>query len=70
MFNLAFEIMILKSRKKKFLIARGMNWHPAKLSEVLNETYKPTDEEWERLAKEVGCEAHEISPRGKPLEVA
>ena len=70
MSNLAFEIRILKSGKKKFQVAQGMGWHPPKLSDVLNGTYKPTDEEWERLAKEVNCEVREISPKGKSLEVA
>ena len=68
--NLEFEIKILRSGKKKYEVARLMNWHPSKLSTVLSGTYEPSKDEKEQLAEVMHCQAHELFPEKQPVEAA
>jgi len=68
--NLEFEIKILRSGKKKYEIARLMNWHPSKLSTVVNGIYEPSEDEKKQLADVMHCQAHELFSDNPPVEVA
>ena len=56
------EILILKSGKKKYEIARELDWHPSKLSAILSEVYEPSTIEKEDVAVVLGCRVDEAFP--------
>jgi hypothetical protein len=59
------EILILKSGKKKYEIARELDWHPSKLSAILSEVYEPSSLEQEDLCVVLGCQVEEAFPAGR-----
>lgn len=59
------EILILKSGKKKYEIARELDWHPSKVSAILSEVYEPSTMEKEDLCSVLGCQVEEAFPAGK-----
>jgi len=48
--NLNLELEILKSGKKKYELARALDWPPSKLSCIIHGIQKPTSEDQERLS--------------------
>ena len=52
--NLKLKKEIVGSGKKCFEIAKCLNWHPSKISRIVNETYIPSDAEKYQLAKIIG----------------
>ena len=59
------EILILKSGKKKYEIARELDWHPSKVSAILSEVYEPSSMEKEDLCEILGCRVDEAFPAGR-----
>ena len=60
MCNMALKILILKSGKKAYEIARELNWHPSKLSTIVSGVYTPSSIEKEDLAAVLGCEVNDL----------
>lgn len=65
MCNMELKISILKSGKKAYEIAQELNWHPSKLSTILNGVYKPSSMEKEDLAEVLGCNVEDAFPSGR-----
>ena len=58
--NYKLKQKIIGSGKKCFEIAKRLNWHPSKISRIVNETYIPTDKEKHQLAKAIGVDEDKI----------
>ena len=65
MCSVDIKIAILKSGKKEHELARNLNWHPSKISNILNGVYTPSSMEQEDFAKELGCPVEESFPSGR-----
>ncbi len=65
MCNLELKILILRSGKKAYEIARQLRWHPSKLSTIVNGIYAPSSMEKEDLSQVLGCQVDEAFPFGK-----
>ena len=58
--NLNLKKEIIMSGRKSFEIAKRLNWHPTKISRIINETYTPTDAEKNQLAGALGVGVGEL----------
>ena len=63
--HIDLNVLILKTGKKKHEIARNLNWHLSKISNILNGIYTPSSMEKEDFAKELGCPVEEAFPSGR-----
>lgn len=58
--NVNLKAEIIKSGKRCFEIANALNWHPSKVSRVINGTYAPSKDEKKCLARITGVEIENI----------
>ena len=58
--NLLLKKEIAGSGRMSREIAEGQDWHPSKISRIINGTYIPTDEEKNQLAKTIGVPVEAI----------
>ena len=58
--NYKLKKEIAGSGKKCFEIAKAIKGHPSKVSRIINETYIPTDEEKDQLARAIGVPVEAI----------
>jgi hypothetical protein len=58
--NLRLKLKILKSRKPQYLIAKLARINYQRLSGIIHEYKKPSQDEKERLAKVLGCKVRDI----------
>ena len=60
--NLEFKCAIVLSGLKHYQVAIEMDWHPAKISAVIAETYEPTQEERDALAEILNRSVYDLFP--------
>ena len=61
--RLPVKVAIVKTGRRGYEIARALDWHPAKLSQIINEIYTPTTLEMELLSEELGVPVEELFPK-------
>ena len=61
--RLQVKVAIVKSGRRGYEIASALHWHPAKLSQIINEIYTPTSLEMELLSEELGVPVGELFPK-------
>ena len=61
--RLQVKVAIVKSGRRGYEVARALQWHPAKLSQIINEIYTPTSLEMELLSEELGVSVEELFPK-------
>jgi hypothetical protein len=62
MSKMELKILIIKSGKKAYEIARELNWHPSKISTILSGFYVPSSTEKEDLAHALDCRVCDAFP--------
>jgi len=67
--NLDLKKEIIGSGKKCIDVAKILDWHPSKISLIINKTYSPTDEEKDQLAKAVGVDVDKIFQSQKTVTI-
>ncbi|MBT6718105.1 MAG: helix-turn-helix transcriptional regulator [Nitrospina sp.] len=67
MCNKRLKIAIIESGKKGYEIARQLDWHPTKVSQIVIGAYTPSSVEKRQLAKVLGRSVHELFAN-KPME--
>jgi len=61
--RLQVKVAIVKSGRRGYEVAHALQWHPAKLSQIINEIYTPTSLEMELLSEELGVPVEELFPK-------
>jgi len=61
--RLQVKVAVVKSGRRGYEVARALHWHPAKLSQIINEIYTPTSLEMELLSEELGVPVEELFPK-------
>ena len=65
--NKRLKISIIESGKKGYEIARQLEWHPTKVSQIVIGAYTPSSVEKRQLAEVLGLSVHELFTN-KPTE--
>ena len=65
--NKRLKIAIIESGKKGYEIARQLEWHPNKVSQIVIGAYTPSSVEKRQLAEVLGLSVHELFTN-KPTE--
>ena len=65
--NKRLKIAIIESGKKGYEIARQLEWHPTKVSQIVIGAYTPSSVEKRQLAEVLGRSVHELLTN-KPTE--
>ena len=60
MHNKRLKIAIIESGRKGYEIARHLEWHPTKVSQIIIGAYTPSSFEKRQLAEALGRSVHEI----------
>ena len=68
--RLQVKVAIVKSGRRGYEIASALNWHPAKLSQIINEVYTPSSLEMELLSEELQVPVNELFPPKRPRVTA
>jgi hypothetical protein len=63
MCNMEIKVAVLRSEKKGYEIARQLDWHPSKLSQIISGVYLPDSNEKQRLAKTLGQSVNKLSTK-------
>ena len=67
MCNMEIKVAVLRSKKKGYEIARQLEWHPTKVSQIVIGAYTPSSVEKRQLAEVLGLSVHELFTN-KPTE--
>ena len=67
MCNMEIKVAVLRSEKKGCEIARQLEWHPTKVSQIVIGAYTPSSVEKRQLAEVLGLSVHELFTN-KPTE--
>ena len=69
MYNLELKVSFVRSGRKIYAIARDLDWHPTKISQIISGVYSPDEIEKKQLAHALGAPVEEIFP-ADPVEAA
>jgi len=60
--NLNLKIAIIRSGQKAYQLARSLDWHPTKLSHIVNGAQIPTEKDMRELAEILSADVEELFP--------